>query len=171
MIQWVIEMSDTTSIRISRPLTDVDRNWLRELWYSEWGGDFMVSKGKVHHLDEVKALIAWSDDTPVGAATYHHDAEGCELLSINALQDGLGNGSRLLSAVEETARQAGLNRVWLITSNDNLGALRFYQRRGYRISAVYPGAIGEARKMKPSIPTIGDHGIPIHDELELEKWL
>ncbi len=171
MIRLVIDMSNTASIRISRPFTDVDKNWLRELWYSEWGGNVMVSKGKVHHLEEVDALIAWSEDTPVGAATYHHDVEGCELLSINALQDGLGIGTALLSAVEKTAREAGLNRVWLITSNDNLDALRFYQRRGYRISAVYPGAIDEARKMKPSIPTVGDYGIPIHDELELEKWL
>lgn len=77
----------------------------------------------------------------------------------------------MLTAVEDKARAAGCNRVWLITSNDNVEALRFYQRRGYRITAVYPGAIDEARKIKPAIPLIGNHGIEIHDEIELAKEL
>jgi hypothetical protein len=28
--------------------------------------------------------------------------------------------------------------------------------------------VDEARRLKPSIPLVGDHGIPVHDELELE---
>jgi hypothetical protein len=65
----------------------------------------------------------------------------------------------------------GRGRLWLITSNDNLNAIRFYQRRGMRLTAVHRGAIDEARQIKPSIPLIGEHGIPIHDELELELRL
>ena len=60
---------------------------------------------------------------------------------------------------------------WVITINDNLDALRFYQRRGMRLVAVRPGAVDEARRLKPSIPVIGAQGIPIHDELELELRL
>jgi ribosomal protein S18 acetylase RimI-like enzyme len=131
----------------------------------------MVSKGKTHHIQDLGALIAWNGDTRVGAATYHMGQQDCELLSINATVEGLGVGTALLTALEQMVRQTGLRRVWLITSNDNLDALRFYQRRGYRIVAVYPNAIDEARKIKPSIPMVGYYDIPIHDELELEKWL
>jgi ribosomal protein S18 acetylase RimI-like enzyme len=59
----------------------------------------------------------------------------------------------------------------LLTTNDNLHALRFYQRRGFRLAALYPGALAEARKLKPSIPETGYHGIPIRDEIELEMSL
>jgi hypothetical protein len=61
--------------------------------------------------------------------------------------------------------------VWLITSNDNLNALRFYQRRGYRLAAVHRDAIVLARQIKPEIPLVGDFGIPLTDEIELEKLL
>ena len=92
-------------------------------------------------------------------------------MSINATVEGLGAGSALISAVEQAVNRAGVGRIWLITSNDNLDALRFYQRRGYRITAVYPNAIDEARKLKPTIPQVGYYEIPIHDEIELEKLL
>jgi hypothetical protein len=55
------------------------------------------------------------------------------------------------------------------TTNDNLDALRFYQKRGFQIVAVRPGAVDESRRVKPSIPVIGEHGIPIRDEIELER--
>lgn len=60
-------------------------------------------------------------------------------------------------------------RIWLITTNDNLNALGFYQKRGFRIKAVYPGAVDEARRIKPEIPLAASNGIPIRDEIELEK--
>jgi len=83
--------------------------------------------------------------------------------------EGQGAGTALLTAVEAAAAAAGCRRLWLITTNDNLDALRFYQRRGYRLAALYPGAVDEARRVKPTIPLVGNHGIPLHDELELEK--
>ncbi|MGD8245715.1 MAG: hypothetical protein PVG25_02965 [Anaerolineae bacterium] len=61
-----------------------------------------------------------------------------------------------------------MQRIWLITTNDNLAALRFYQRRGFSLVAVHPGAVDQARTLKPEIPAIGHSGIPIRDEIELE---
>lgn len=62
-------------------------------------------------------------------------------------------------------------RLWLVTSNDNFPALRLYQKRGFRLVAVYPNAFTEYRKLKPSIPIYGIDSIPIRDEIELEMWL
>lgn len=156
-------------MRIGAPVTDADRAWLRELWVQEWGGEIMVSRGHVYRLYDLQSLLAWDGETPVGAATYHVADGECELMSINATAQGKGVGSLLLAAVEEAASAAGCRRVMLITSNDNLDALRFYQRKGYRLVAVHVGAIDEARRVKPSIPLVGNYGIPLHDELELER--
>jgi hypothetical protein len=65
----------------------------------------------------------------------------------------------------------GVAVLRLTTTNDNLTALRFYQRRGFRIAAVRPGAVAAARRLKPTIPELGEHGIPIRDEIELALTL
>jgi ribosomal protein S18 acetylase RimI-like enzyme len=146
-----------------------DLAWLDLRWRESWGDVVMVSRGRVHRLNEQSALIAWSGSERVGLATYAIDGESAELTSIEANEHGRGIGSLLLSAVEESFRRSGCDRLWLITTNDNLDALRFYQRRGFRMVAVHEGAVDKARSIKPSIPKIGNHGIAIHDEIELEK--
>ncbi|MFD1674360.1 GNAT family N-acetyltransferase [Alicyclobacillus fodiniaquatilis] len=135
------------------------------------GGEIIVSKGKKYHFQNLESVIAWIDGVRVGAATYRLCTDECELISMNTTVEGAGIGTILISFVEQTVRQTGIHRIWLITSNDNLDALRFYQRRGYRITAVYPNAIDEARKIKNTIPTVGYYDIPIHDEIELKKLL
>jgi ribosomal protein S18 acetylase RimI-like enzyme len=57
-----------------------------------------------------------------------------------------------------------------VTTNDNVDALRFYQRRGFRLAALRAGAVEDARaRLKPEIPWTGADGIELRDELELEK--
>ncbi|AEJ42609.1 GCN5-related N-acetyltransferase [Alicyclobacillus acidocaldarius subsp. acidocaldarius Tc-4-1] len=152
-----------------RPQREADRQWLLDLWNREWGGETMVSRGRVYRLEDVEAVIAVKGGAYVGAATFVVLDEECELLSLNSLVEGIGVGTRLLQAVEDRAKWVGVPRVTLITSNDNLKAMRFYQRRGYRFHAVHVGAIDEARKRKPSIPRLGLDGIPLHDEIEMRK--
>ena len=82
-----------------------------------------------------------------------------------------GIGSKLMNEVELLAKQKGINKIKLITTNDNLQALKFYQKRGYRIVRVITDAVVKAREIKPSIPFIGNDGIPLNDELELVKLL
>ncbi|WP_304457852.1 GNAT family N-acetyltransferase [Alicyclobacillus sendaiensis] len=156
-------------IQVIRPQREADRQWLLDLWNREWGGETMVSRGRVYRLEDVEAVIAVQGGAYVGAATFVVLDEECELLSLNSQVEGIGVGTRLLQAVEDAAKQAGVSRVTLITSNDNLKAMRFYQRRGYRFHAVHVGAIDEARKRKPSIPHLGLDGIPLHDEIEMRK--
>jgi ribosomal protein S18 acetylase RimI-like enzyme len=93
------------------------------------------------------------------------------VVTIDAFPEGAGAGTALLDAAARAARDAGCGRVWLITTNDNLRALRFYQRRGFRLVAVHPDALERSRELKPSIPETGLDGIPLRDELELELRL
>jgi GNAT superfamily N-acetyltransferase len=76
----------------------------------------------------------------------------------------------LLTEVKRIARRAGCKRLRVITTNDNVDALRFYQRRGFRLAALRAGAVEDARaRLKPEIPWTGANGIELRDELELEK--
>ena len=104
----------------------------------------------------------------VGLLTYEIlDAE-CEIVTLDSVRPGAGVGSALVQAVNTAARRAGCRRLWLVTTNDNLHALGFYQRRGFAIVAVHRDAVEQARRIKPQIPRVGQRGIPIRDELELE---
>ncbi|AZN43753.1 GNAT family N-acetyltransferase [Paenibacillus albus] len=160
-----------SSIQVLAPVSDDDKEWLRSLWITEWGGEDMVARGKRYVLQDVDAVIAWADGVRVGAATYRIGEHDGELTSLNSVAASQGIGSRLIAEVEEKIKQSGLHRICVITTNDNMDALRFYQRRGYRISAVYLGFVDEARKQKPTIPHVGYYDIPIRDEIELEKIL
>jgi len=166
-----MDTSEKAHIEVKRSQSVEDQAWLKQLWLNEWGGDIMVSRGSLYRFEDVKAVIAWIDGTRAGAATYAFNTGECELTSINAVATGSGIGSKLLSFVEQQTFEAGLRRVWLITTNDNMDALRFYQNRDYRIKAVHVNAVDEARKLKPIIPLIGYYGIPVRDEIELEKLL
>jgi GNAT superfamily N-acetyltransferase len=120
------------------------------------------------------SVSAWSGDGLVGVATYVVDADGggCELLTLYAATRLAGIGSALLAAVEHIARDAGCTRLWVVTTNDNIEALRFYQRRGFRLALIRPGAVDRSRdELKPEIPDSGAFNIPLHDELQLEMEL
>ena len=118
------------------------------------------------------ALVAEHNGELAGVLTYIADGDACEVLTLHATERRAGIGTALLGAVEERARAAGCTRVWLITTNDNVDALRFYQRRGFRLVALHAGAVDDSRaRLKPEIPRTGEHGIDLRDELVLEKDL
>lgn len=118
------------------------------------------------------AWLAWVDDVLVGVATYVVDGEACELLTLHAQHQFAGVGSALVDAVVRAAREAGCRRLWVVTTNDNVDALRFYQRRGFRLTHLRPGAVDVSREtLKPEIPPVGAHEIPLRDELELKMTL
>ncbi|HEC22042.1 MAG TPA: GNAT family N-acetyltransferase [Chloroflexi bacterium] len=152
-------------------LTDPYRGWAARLLEEAWGSTRIVTRGRVHQAEALPGLIALRGDEPVGLLTYQIAGEACEIVTLNSQVEGIGVGSALIEALVERARAAGCARLWLITTNDNLPALRFYQKRGFRLVAVYPDALTESRRLKPEIPPVGLDGIPLRDEIELERPL
>jgi ribosomal protein S18 acetylase RimI-like enzyme len=158
-----------TTEPVIRELRPEERPWLEAHLRAAWGATEVVSRGQLHDASRLPALVSAEGETLTGVATYAPGANAYELVTIDALRAHQGIGTALLRAVADTARQAGAERLWLITSNDNLDALRFYQRRGFHLVAVRRDAIAYARlTLKPGIPEVGEYGIPIRDELELE---
>ncbi|MEV5689817.1 GNAT family N-acetyltransferase [Micromonospora globbae] len=149
-----------------------DRAAVDALHEREWGGPYVVAHDVRYDLRTLPTLVAVDGaGAVVGALAHHREADGLEVVSVVAAVPGGGVGTALLDAAAATARAAGLARLWLITTNDNLRALRFYQRRGLRLVGVDRGAVDRARRLKPEIPLVGEDGIPLHDELILERLL
>ena len=129
----------------------------------------VARRGELVDALDHPAVLAWSSGRLVGVATYVVDGDDCEVLTLHAASRLTGTGTALLSSVQDIAREAGCARLWLVTTNDNVEAIRFYQRRGFRLTALRPGAVDSSREsLKPEIPSSGFFGIPLRDELELE---
>ena len=152
-------------------LTPGDIPWVVQLQEEHWGSSLIVTRGNQYDASQLPGFKATVDCSPVGLLTYRIENQACEIVSLNSLINNLGIGSALLNAVRKAALNAGCQRLWLITTNDNLPALHFYQKRGFRLVSVYPNALNESRKIKPTIPLIGLDGIPLRDEIELEMQL
>ena len=148
-----------------------------------WGTTQIVSRGKALYGHLLPGFIAEAgaadaDEAAVedeaaseqlGLVTLHIGQSECEITTLNSLREGSGIGSALVEAVECWAREAGMERLWLVTTNDNLAALKFWQKRGYELVTIHRNAIADARRIKPQIPITGLNGITIRDEIELEK--
>ena len=154
-----------------RPLGESDRDWVERLIVERWGAPLVVGRGRSWNPVELPGFAAFDDDRCVGLVTYELDGDACELVTIDALEEGRGVGTALFGAVVEAAREAGCKRVRLVTTNNNLRALAFYQKRGFRLVALIPGAVDESRRVKASIPAEDSAGLPIRDELHLELLL
>ena len=162
-------------VMMVRPAVAADRDWIVGALVEQWGSTTIITRDRPCDAAALEAFVAVDSslDRPerVGLLTYRVDREGLEVVTIDALRARSGIGAALLARATQVARDAGATRVWLITTNDNLRAIRFYERRGFRIIAVHRGAVDRARMLKPSIPLVAENGIELHDELELELIL
>ncbi|HZW03590.1 MAG TPA: GNAT family N-acetyltransferase, partial [Anaerolineaceae bacterium] len=151
-----------------RPIRPEDRPQIAPLITRQWGADFVVAHGQIFHPADLDGFLALENGEWVGLVTYRFGGPDCEIVTIDSLIPQRGIGKALLAAVKAEAERHGCRRIWLITTNDNLFALRFYQVNGFELVRVNRRAVEAARQMKPSIPLVGESGIPIRDEIELE---
>ena len=151
--------------------TDEDRTSVLELT-AHWGADFVISRARKLYPAELPGFLAMDEtDEIIGFVSYEIVGDQCEVVTLDAFTQWSGIGTALMKEAERAAREAGCRRLWLITTNDNVEAIRFYQKRGLTIAAVHANALEQSRKLKPQIPMIGNFGIPIRDEIEFEMWL
>jgi ribosomal protein S18 acetylase RimI-like enzyme len=154
-----------------RRLSPNDLPRLRQFWIDHWGGEEMITRGNVYHPEQLDGYVVEDGNDWIGLLTFSIKDGECEVTSLDSLREGQGIGSMLIDRAIGEARAKDCKRLFLITTNDNLYALGFYQKRGFEIVTVYRGAVNESRKRKPSIPLVGMNGIPLRDEIELEILL
>jgi len=131
----------------------------------------IVSRGILHVADDLSGFVSEEAGKPVGLLLYQMGAGECEVVVLLSLQERKNIATALIAEAEQAARAAGCRRLWLVTTNDNLPAIAFYAKRGWRQVAVHRGAVTEARRLKPEIPEFGAHGVPKQDEIEFELRL
>jgi glyoxylase-like metal-dependent hydrolase (beta-lactamase superfamily II) len=150
-----------------RPFADADRPWVERFLTQEWGSEAAVLRGQVYHPAQMAGFLAERSGKPLGLITYDLRGDACEIMTLNSLGPNQGIGQTLIDAVIGIAQAATCRRVIVVTTNDNLHALRFYQRRGFVLAEVRLNAVAHSRLLKPQIPLLGADDIPLRDEIEL----
>ncbi len=165
-----ISMTEQSGISI-KPIMGNDRPWIHQLLTEQWGSNLIVVTQRIIDAAQLPGFIALQAQARIGLITYISSDSICEIITLNSLQQNIGAGTGLLDKLRLTAHGQQCTALSVITTNDNLNALRFYQKYGFHLHALYPNAVQSSRLMKPSIPETGENGIPIRDEIELRLML
>jgi len=153
------------------PVSPEQRSKIDAFIVQQWYSLQMVVHGESIDLGTADGWYASESDEIIGLLTYRIVDDEMEILSLDSLQEHQGIGTALLQKAVAKAKDSLCSRIWLITTNDNLQALRFYQKREFELVCIYRNAVDEARKKKPSIPFLGMDGIPLKHEMELQMLL
>ena len=138
---------------------------------ARWLSTNMIIRGEVVDLTAVDGFLVMQDGAIVGLITYLVRDGLCEITSLDSLLEGRGIGTALVARVIEEARASQSSKIIVMTTNDNIGAIRFYQKRGFDMARLYRNALDQSRELKPEIPLIGQDGIPLRHEIEFEMQL
>ena len=157
----IIQNLQTTKYR------EIVNSYIRYLW----GGPMVVTLGNLYDTSNLPGFIADGDGALLGAILYRLENDEFEISAFFSLIQGVGVGTKLINATIETAKQHRVRRVWLITTNDDTHAIRFYQKHGFKLKAVHIDAFEVTRKLKNELPSLGNDNIPIEHEFEFEMFL
>ena len=148
------------------PIDSRFRQKVNEIIAEEWAGPMVAARGKVRDTSNSDGFISVTDGELTGYILYIIENGECEILVLHSLLENQGIGAGLVEAVVDAAKSEKCRRVWLITTNDNIHAIRYYQKHGFELEAVHINALDKSRELKPSIPLFGSEGIPIKHEFE-----
>jgi len=155
-----------------RPLSAADQSWVVEFMTEHWGAPLQIVRGETFFPHTLPGFVAEVAGQVAGLVTYRQlDQATGEVATLDSLHAGIGIGGALVQAVADQLRAVGCTRLVVVTTNDNLHALRFYQRHGFVLATLRANALAVSRQLKPEIPLVGMDGIPLRDELELAMTL
>lgn len=148
-----------------------NRQIVNEFIITHWYDTRMIIRGEIMDLSEADGYCIIIDHQVIGVITYYINQEDCEITLLHSLIENQGIGTQLVNSVLQTAKKAGINNVKVITTNDNIRAILFYQRKGFDMAQLYHNSMEKVREIKPDVPLVGDHGILLNHEIEFVKTL
>ncbi len=154
-----------------RAVKQEDATWIKSFMNEYWGGEPLVIRGGKKYYPSslsLDGLIAENTQGVVGFLFYEIQDRACEIIVFEVLDKFQGIGTQMLDQLKEIVKIKECDRIHLMTTNDNLDALRFYQRRRFTITEIRVNAVAQARAIKPTIGLVGEYGIPLRDEIDLE---
>lgn len=152
-------------------ISDENRTMVNHFIIKHWYSTTMIVRGKEFDLSTVDGRIALENNEIIGLVTYIFYDKVCEIMSLDSLEQSKGIGTTLVHYVVDLAKKEKCKKIVVITTNDNINAIRFYQRRGFDMFQIYHNVLEISRKRKPEIPLIGDHNIPLRHEIEFQMNL
>jgi N-acetylglutamate synthase-like GNAT family acetyltransferase len=150
-------------------IRNADKEIIEKYLWEYWGSDRIVTKGRIHKPEDLSGFCAYYKKNLAGLITYRISGLELEIVTLNSLIENRGIGIVLIKRVRETALLKNLRRIWLITTNDNQKAIKYYTNRGFKRKDMY--SIADSRKLKPEIPLTGFNDIEIKYEIEFEYKL
>ncbi|PJI09541.1 MULTISPECIES: GNAT family N-acetyltransferase [Clostridium] len=154
-----------------RSITNKNRQEVNNFIVQHWFTTDMVVRGQIFDMTVLDGLVMYENENIIGLITCRFENSECEIMSLDSLKENCGIGTELVKEVVKIASEKKCTKIKLVTTNDNLNAMRFYQKRGFDMTHLYYNALEASRKIKPSIPQKGDYGIPIKHEIEFEMKL
>ena len=145
-----------------------DRTLVDEFIRQQWYTTTMIIRGKEVDMTQTDGFYVKEQEDIIGLITYFVSDDVLEVISLNSLRENQGIGTKLVDAVIREAKDRKLKKILVVTTNDNINAIKFYQKRGFDMACLYHNALDISRKIKPEIPLIGDHSIPLRHEIEFE---
>lgn len=145
-----------------------NRKQVNDFISSHWFSTDLVIRGELFDSTILDGIVIFENAIIIGLVTYRIKDNECEIMSLDSLRENQGIGTTLINKVVEIANKEKCMKIKLITTNDNINALRFYQKRGFDMVRLYHNALDISRKLKPSIPMLGEFDIPIRHEIEFE---
>ena len=144
------------------------RNQVYKFMKNEWGDLTIISLGKIYYAEKLNGFVALNQEKVVGFVLYHVENNECEIIALYSDIENNGIGTALIKTMKDFAVKNNFKRLFLITTNDNVRAISFYQKNEFSIATIHVDTIKNSRKLKPQIPLYADNGLPIRDELEFE---
>ena len=151
-----------------RALTEEDSVWRVDALRRVWGDTAVARRGELIDPVTLDGFVAQDGEDRVGLLTFDVRGDEFEVVTLQADRQGIGIGRALMDAARGRAVELGAQRLWLVTTNNNVRAFGFYQRWGMQLRAVYVDGVATSRMLKPTIPLVDEVGLPIRDELEFE---
>jgi ribosomal protein S18 acetylase RimI-like enzyme len=149
-----------------------DKSAFLALMMRHWGSHSMMIGIRVYDCAELPLLGLFSPSgETLAVASWAPEGDVAVLCALHALSPGQGAAIQLLDAVKAAAKASGATRLRAMLTNDNLPAMGFYQKQGFRFSGLYVEAIDHYRSVIPTIIRTGHQDIPVRDALELEIGL
>jgi ribosomal protein S18 acetylase RimI-like enzyme len=153
------------------PVSPHNRQRINAFIKQHWFTTEMIIRGEIVGMTRVEGIAAMDSDEIAGLITFRIRDGICEITSLDSLREGQGIGTALLEQVIAIAKENNCLKISLTTTNDNINAIGFYQKRGFDLVKLHHDSINHSRKLKPEIPLTGQNGIPIKHELEFELLL
>ncbi len=154
-----------------RKIQNEDKAWIVNFVSEYWLSPTLITRRKKYSVEFLDGFVAIQNSDYFGLVTLSIENSSCQIVTLNAKVENVGIGTGLLNQSIEYAMENKCKRIWLVTTNDNTPALRYYQTRGFKLKALYCNEIERTRKLKPNLPLYGINSIPIRDEIELEYIL